>query len=112
VLWKGCIYVQHVAIEGLATAGGIQGCIADAALEILKHHKVKLAVKWVDDFIFFWVPCPAINGPGAVLSFKFNLSTILKITSPLGIPWHPLSKKGHNFQSSFNYIGFDWDLVT
>jgi len=23
ILWKGGIYVQHVAIEGLATAGGI-----------------------------------------------------------------------------------------
>ena len=29
---------------------------------------------------------------------------------PLGIPWHPLSRKGHNFQTSFNYIGFDWDI--
>ena len=29
ILWKGMIYVQHIAIEGLATARGIQGSIAD-----------------------------------------------------------------------------------
>jgi len=34
------------------------------------------------------------------------LSSILKITSPLGISWNPISKKGHDFQSSFNYVGF------
>jgi len=112
VLWKGCVYVQHVSIEGLATASGIQGCVADTALAILKHHKVKPAVKWVDNFIFFQVPSPAMNGPCSICLFKLDLATILKITSPLGIPWHPVSKKGHDFQSSFNYAGFAWDLVS
>ena len=28
VMWRQAIYVQHVAIEGLATAGGIQGNVA------------------------------------------------------------------------------------
>ena len=53
MFWRGAGYVQCAAIEGLATAGGIQGNIADAALAILKHHEVEPAVKWVDNFIFF-----------------------------------------------------------
>ena len=52
MFWRGGVYVQHVAIEGLAIAGSIQGNIADAALAILKHHEVEPAVKWVDDFTF------------------------------------------------------------
>src|SRR5882724_158087 len=58
---------------------------------------------------FFCVPSPA-----ALLSsppyFYYNFSSILKITSPLGISWNPISKKGHDFQSSFNYVGFCWDI--
>ena len=36
VMWEGKIYVQHVAIEGLTTTGGIQGTIADACIALLK----------------------------------------------------------------------------
>src|SRR5882724_8096849 len=43
-------------------------------------------------------------------SSSFDLATIKQITDPLGIPWHPLLKEGHNFQSSFSYIGFEWDI--
>jgi len=31
---------------------------------------------------------------------------------PLRIPWHPLTKKGHNFQSYFTYVSFKWDIIT
>ena len=31
------IYEQHVAIEGLTTAGGIQGSVADACIKLLKR---------------------------------------------------------------------------
>ena len=49
-------YVQHVAIEGLATVGGIQGKIADTTIDVLKFHEVEPVIKWVDDFIFIGVP--------------------------------------------------------
>ena len=57
VLWKGGVYVQHIMIEGIATAGSIQGCITDATLAVLKFHEIEPAVKWVDDFVFFSSPC-------------------------------------------------------
>ena len=71
------MYVQHIAIEGLATTGGIQGNIADASLTILKHHKVKPAVKWVDDLVFFRVPLPCVGPPLSPPCFKFGLKKIL-----------------------------------
>ena len=35
--WEGSVYVGHIAVEGLAMAGGIQGCLANAMLDILHH---------------------------------------------------------------------------
>ena len=35
VSWHDNIYVGHIAVEGLVTAGGIQGTPADALLNIL-----------------------------------------------------------------------------
>jgi len=61
-------------------------------------------------FHLFHSPNPSSLEPIMAPSFSLNLSTILGIMGPLGIPWHPLSRKGHNFQTSFNYIGFDWDI--
>src|SRR5882672_9283043 len=41
ISWKKNIYVQNVAIEGLAMAGGIQGNVADSTLAALKFHEVE-----------------------------------------------------------------------
>ena len=109
VYWKDCVYVQHVAVEGLATAGGIQGTMADATVALLKFHAIEPTIKWVDDFIFFWSPCKPVVWPTPPV-FHYDLSSIRNIIEPLGIPWHPITKKGHDFQSSFTYVGFDWDI--
>ena len=37
IFWRNKVYIQHVAIEGLATASGIQGTIADACLRIFSN---------------------------------------------------------------------------
>ena len=102
-------YVQHVVIEGLATAGGIQGSIVDMTVTLLKFHKINPSIKWVDDFIFFQSPSELVLCPFPPV-FHYDLSTICSITEPLGIPWHPITKKGHDFLSSFTYIDFSWDI--
>ena len=113
-MWNGRIFVQHVAVEGLATAGGIQGTIADACVELLKWAGIHPVVKWVDDFVFFRSPTtsqPPQIAPMAP-SFAYDLNTILRFTKPLGIPWHPISRKGQNFGPTFTYVGFMWDLTS
>jgi len=45
VSWKGGIYVQHVTIEGLATASGIQGSVADTTVTLLKFHGIDPCIK-------------------------------------------------------------------
>ena len=37
ISWQDHIYIGHVTVEGLVTAGGIQGTTADALLDILRH---------------------------------------------------------------------------
>jgi len=110
VFWKGDVYVQHVAIKGLATAGGIHGNVADATVAILKYHNIEPTVKWVDDFVFFPIPCLPLEPNSSLPHFNFTLNDILRITSPLGIPWHPITNKGHDFSSCFAYMGFNWNL--
>ena len=113
VMWHQSIYVQHVAIEGLATAGGIQGNVADACVALLNWHGIKLVVKWVDDFVFFCTP--VIASPGHPVSlphmYPYDLNRILALTTLLGIPWHPISHKGQDFALTFSYVGFNWDLA-
>src|SRR5882672_8060098 len=60
---------------------------------------------------FFRSPVLLPIGPTDLPTFSFSLSTILEITTPLGIPWHPLTCKGHDFQTWFSYVGFEWDLT-
>jgi len=40
VFWRGGIYIQHITIEGLPTASGIQGGVADAMVTLMKFHSV------------------------------------------------------------------------
>src|SRR5882724_5371163 len=61
-------------------------------------------------FHFLQVPTVSSLDASSPPSFTLDLMTIKQITDPLGIPWHPLSKKGHDFQSSFSYIGFEWEI--
>ena len=91
-MWDDHIFVQHVTIEGLATARGIQGTIVDACVELLKCTGIHPMVKWVDDFVFFCSPTTSLLSQIAQLtpSFTYDLNTILKFTTPLGIPWHPI----------------------
>jgi len=104
-------HIQHVDIEGLATGCGIQGYIVDTMVALLKFHEVEPVINWVNYFIFLRCTLLPLHPNQPSHTFKFDLSTILQVTTPLGIPWHPISCKGHNFQSSFSYVGFRQDLV-
>jgi len=103
------VYVQHVAIEGLAMDSGIQGNVADAAVTILKGLGIELTVKLVDYFIFFKTPFSP-SSLSCNHSYKFKLQDFLNVTAPLGINWHPIAHKVHVFKTCFSYVGFKWDL--
>lgn len=97
--YLGRFFIDHCLPFGLAPAGGLWGLIADAIVAILLAHGIGPTFKWVDDFLFF-----------RLLHQIYTLDTIREITSPLGLPWH--ATKCHEFDTSFTYVGFDWDLIS
>ena len=110
--WNNEFYVQHNVIEGLAPAGGIQGAVADTCIAILNHHGIAPIFKWVDDFIIFCSPSQPLHSSLQNPSFNYDLASLVHLTNPLGIQWHPISKKGQDVDISFVCLGFCWDLST
>jgi hypothetical protein len=109
----GKLFIDHVFPFGLATAGGVQGHVANATVDILHSLELGPIKKWVDDHTFFRF---AISGglllPDGSLSpfaYKHGLLKILSLSKPLGVPWHP--KKCCDFAFIFVYLGFLWDLT-
>ena len=113
IYWRDHVYVDHVVPFGLATAGGIQGVIVNAIVDILAAFGIEPTFKWVDDFLFVREPIPL--GPDSegdhTLQYPFNIDDIKRCTAPLGIPWHDLDSKGQDFSFNVEYVGFDWDLL-
>ena len=70
--WEGSIYVGHVTVEGLATAGGIQGCLADAMLDILCHRGIPDVFKQVDDVVIFQLPVASCFNARSSSSDQFS----------------------------------------
>jgi len=99
-------------MEGLSLAGNIQGVPADTFIAIFKANAFGPALKWVDDFVLFRTPSAGhVNEDGITeYVYSYDLSAVMAITDPLGIPWHPIDVKGQDFKSTVSYVGFVWDL--
>jgi len=111
-MWRDEIYIDHCAMEGLSSSGNIQGLPADALVALLSWHGVDKVLKWVDDFCLFRTPTPIVLDEMSGLSrhYSMDIESILAFTSPLGVPWHPITEKGQVFTSTVPYVGFLWDL--
>ena len=99
-------------MEGLSTAGNIQGGLADALLAILHSKSISPALKWVNDFVFFHIPSYFVTDTAVTVnySYSYDLTSVMKITDPLSIPWHPIEVKGQDFWLQVSYVGFMWNL--
>jgi len=112
--WQGHFFIYHVLLFGLAKAPGIQGNVANAVVDLLLHWEIAPVFKWVDNFNFLCEPCTSITSLDGLISYSYTycLSDVIMKTGILGIPWHPVTKKGHDFGFASVYVGFDWDLIT
>lgn len=112
VFFEGFYYLDHNVPFGLASASGLQGEVADATIDILKHLWIDPAVKWVDDFTIFRFPVPSGTffgiSDGHPYSYAYDLSSVKQSIASLCIPWH--KDKGQEFGDVFSYVGFEWDL--
>jgi hypothetical protein len=106
VMIKGLIHLDHVLNFGASPSPGIFGRVADAMVKILLHRGIEAVIKWVDDFIFLRYPLRRL--PDGNYDFTYSAELIWNIADELGWPWAPV--KFVDFATSFNYIGFLWDL--
>jgi len=113
-MWCGGIYIDHCAMEGLSSAGNIQGAPTDALIAIFNAKSIPHVLKWVNDFVFFHVPIHDLFSTHSPqhIQYSYGIPTIMSIMTPLGVSWHPVKTKGQDFQSSVTYVGFIWDLDT
>jgi hypothetical protein len=106
-------FIDHVFPFGLSTAGGVQGHVADATVDILSSKDLGPIKKWVDDHTFFRFPCGGgkilADGSRSPFIFCHGLWDIYNESHPLGIPWHPIKWK--DFAAIFIYLGFLWNLT-
>jgi len=72
---------------------------ADACIKILQANNIGPIFKWVDEFIIFRSPSTSLPLTGQHC-YDYDLTSVTSITDPLGIPWHPISKKGQDFNLS------------
>lgn len=113
VSFNDLFWIDHTFPFGLTTAGGVQGHVADATVDILANLDVTPIKKWVDDHSIFRFPF----GGGILLpdgsltpyEYPFGLIQIYDKSRPLGVPWHPT--KWTDFAFIFVYLGFLWNLT-
>jgi hypothetical protein len=60
----------------------------------------------VDDFVF--LRSPLSRSSDGTFDFRYSADLIWQIADNLGWPWAP--EKFVDFSTTFNYIGFKWDL--
>jgi len=82
-------------MEGLLSSGNIQDIPADVLVAIIRSHGVNNILKWVDDFCFFHSPSSSCtDGQGGLQHhYSIDITSILSVMDPLGVPWHPIMTK-------------------
>ena len=87
--WEENFYIDHNALFGAASSGGVFGCIIDALMAIFCACKIGPATNWVDDCLFFnfLVSIPNSNNPTDTPTFPYTIDMIFKLTSQLGWSW-------------------------
>lgn len=88
--FDGSFRVNHKFPFGLTTAGGVQGHVANATVDILHAMDMAPIKKWVNDRAMFRFPVArGVLGPdGSISSYEylFDLLRIFEATRPMGIP--------------------------
>jgi len=68
---------------GLATTPGVQGCIADATINLLNSWDAAPVFKWVDDFNIMHESCRTITHKDGLVKYfyVYELADVIKHTA-------------------------------
>jgi hypothetical protein len=104
-------FIDHACPFGCSSASSNAGMIANAAVDIWEAEGILPIMKYEDDLCIFRFPVaqgPFSGGPNSSYYFAYDRTSALEIIQDLNIPWHP--EKGQDFDSTFSYIGFLWNI--
>lgn len=104
VMWDNLVYIDHCVAFGASSSAGLFGRVADAFVAIITEYGVDNTLKWVDDIVTIRYPHPTTTS----LPYTFDANLIFDIANKLGWPWN--LPKFSDFNTSFTYLGFQWDL--
>ena len=102
-------FIDHACPFRCSSASSNAGMISNAAVDIWEAQGVYPIMKYEDDLCVFRFPTIGPTLPNETHVFAYDrLSTLHLIEEP-NIPWHP--DKGQNFNETFKYIGFLWNIA-
>jgi hypothetical protein len=106
--WNDSFYIDHDAPFGAASSGGVFGKVADAKSAICDALGYGPNLNWVDDFLFFRLLSHTASTVTVSEFHSYTLEDLYIVATQLGWPWK--ESKTRPFNSSFRYLGFDWDI--
>lgn len=108
IQWNNLFYIDHNAPFGATSSGGVFGRLADAMTALIRHYTGTHCLNWVDDFAFIRSPTNISDSTNSLPTYSYDLRLIENLAENLGWPWKP--SKTHPFSTTFQYLGFLWDL--
>ena len=103
-------YMTHTAPFGASASESNSEEPRDFAVEVWALLKVDAIVNWSDDLNIFRFPIAGDGSDDSPFTYRYDANQILSLVASLGIPWHPLEKKGQDFSLTTTYTGFNWDI--
>jgi hypothetical protein len=103
-------WLDHGHPFGCTSSTGNHGEVGDFTEDCWAELEVGPVRKWVDDFVVFRFPISGDGSLGDPYLYLYDRESMLAKIESLGIPWH--KSKGQDFDSSFVYLGFHWDLAS
>ncbi|KAF5339341.1 hypothetical protein D9611_009804 [Ephemerocybe angulata] len=107
---KGQLYIQHCCPFGATASESNSGQVSKAVLGIWRAKGIGPNGKWSDDIYNFNYPA---SGSGSVKDpyvYPYDENDVLSAVAATGMPFHPFTKKGQPFDTTFDYVGMVWDL--
>ena len=106
----GELYMTHMAPFGASGSESSLEEPRDFTVDVWALLKVDPIINWSDDLNIFHFPIAGDGSNESPFTYRYDANQILSLVASLGIPWHPLEKKGQDFSFTTTYTGFNWDI--
>jgi hypothetical protein len=107
-------YIEHNCPFGCSSSSSNAGGIASAITDVWEAEGVKPVNRYEDDLLAFRFPISSIYDLVSLstrFTYAYDRMEALALIGDVNTPWHPLAKKGQNFDFEAPYIGYHFDIA-